>query len=83
MYTVKSASERLSVCPSVVYDLVASGALPHYRIGKKGCRGAIRIAEPDLEAYLDSQKRDKGQEVIPPAPRKPRVTLKHLRLKPC
>ncbi len=83
MYSVKTAAERMGVCESIVYGLVASGAIPHYRIGAPGRRGAIRIAEADLESYLASQKRDKGQEANPPAPRKPRVTLKHLRLKPC
>ncbi len=52
MYSVKTAAERLSLCPSVVYDLVASGVLPRYRIGKKGCRGAIRIEKADLDAFL-------------------------------
>jgi excisionase family DNA binding protein len=84
MYTVKTAAERLSVCPSVVYDLVASGILPHYRIGKKGCRGAIRIDEADLNAFLAAQKREKGPATtMPPAPRKPHVILKHLRLRTC
>jgi excisionase family DNA binding protein len=83
MYTVKTAAHRLSVCPSVVYDLVASGAIPHYRFGKNGCRGAIRIDEADLDAFLAAQKRKKGPEAMPPAPRKPRVILKHLRLRSC
>jgi excisionase family DNA binding protein len=69
MVTVKGASERLTVCPSVVYDLVASGTLPHYRIGKSGRRGSIRILEADLDAFLAAQKREKGPEVNPPAPR--------------
>jgi excisionase family DNA binding protein len=82
MYTVKSAAEHLSVCPSIVYDLVGSGALPHFRIGKNGTRGAIRIAEADLEAYLARQKREKGPEVMPPAPKPPRkkTLFRHIRV---
>jgi hypothetical protein len=64
-----------------VYDLVAAGALPHYRFGKAGCRGSIRIAEADLEAFLAAQKRGEGpKDSVPPA-QKQRIILKHVKLK--
>jgi excisionase family DNA binding protein len=79
MNTVKAAATKLNVCPSVVYDLVASGALPHYRIGRPGRRGAIRIADADLEAYLAGQKRETGP-MVPQAPKR-NIVLKHVKLK--
>ncbi len=81
MYTVKRAAERLGCCVSVVYDLVNSGVLPHYRIGKKGCRGAIRIAEADLESYLASLRRGDGPKESVPPTQKRKIVLKHLTLK--
>ena len=67
MHTVKTAAKRLCICPGIIYDLVTSGALPHYRLGKHGRRGAIRIDEADLEAYLAAQKREKEPDA-PTAP---------------
>jgi excisionase family DNA binding protein len=81
MYTVRTAAEKLGLCPSVVYSLVASGTLPHYRLGKQPGKGAIRISEADLDAFLKTRKREKEPEATPPAPRKPAIVLKHLRLK--
>jgi len=82
VFTVKTAAERMSVCESVVYDLVASGVLPHYRIGKTGSRGAIRIEAADLDAFLASLRREKEPEAVKPPARNSKVILKHLKLKP-
>jgi excisionase family DNA binding protein len=44
---VKQAAERLGVSRSLVYALVASGRLRHYRVGVG--RGTIRIEEDALQ----------------------------------
>src|SRR5437879_2716463 len=49
--TVKQVAERLQVSLSTVYALCVTGELPHRRIGLG--RGCIRIAESDLQEYLD------------------------------
>ena len=49
--TVKEVAERLKVSQGCVYQLVAERRLQHLRIG---CgRGAIRIREEDLQAFID------------------------------
>lgn len=52
MLTVSEVAKRLGVSTALVYQLVAQGRLPCYRIGLR--RGAIRFAESDVEAYLVS-----------------------------
>jgi excisionase family DNA binding protein len=52
MLSVKQAAARLGVSASLVYELVASGTLPCYRLGKRHRRGTIRFAEADLQAFL-------------------------------
>lgn len=81
MYTVKTAAEQMGVCPSVVYELVDAGELPSYRIGKPGRRGTIRIAEGDLEAYLESHKKGESPAAVSPPAMKKKIVLKHLTLK--
>jgi excisionase family DNA binding protein len=56
MLTVKQAAERIKVCPTIVYALVAADVLTHVRVGRPGKRGTIRIAETDLDAYLNSMR---------------------------
>ena len=49
--TVKETAECLKLSVGCVYQLLAERRLPHLRIG---CgRGAIRIREEDLIAFLD------------------------------
>ena len=48
----KQVSDRLNVSLSTVYGLVESGRLGCHRIGQG--RGAIRISEDDLAAYLQA-----------------------------
>lgn len=80
MLSVRQAAARAGVCPSLVYGWVASGELPHFRLGAKGRRGKVAIAEADLDAFLASRKRQGRQEVPPPSPKKPPIRLKHLGL---
>jgi excisionase family DNA binding protein len=80
--TVRQAAERAGVCPAIVYGWVADGELPHFRLGAKGRRGKIAIAEADLGAFLQARKRSGRREAAPPAPRPGPVRLKHLRVRP-
>jgi excisionase family DNA binding protein len=71
--TVRDAAKRLEISAATVYAMVASGRLRCYRVGNG--RGAIRISEEHMAAYLE------GAETAPeaiPAPVR-RVRLKHLR----
>ena len=72
---VKEAAARLEVSAATVYALVASGRLGCNRIGIG--RGAIRISEDQLAAYLKGSL----SEIVPDPPaitQPPR--LKHIRL---
>lgn len=66
--------ERLQVSRSKVYELIESGRLPHYRID-----GCVRVAEDQLEAYLESVRQQPGPSRQARGP-EPRLTLKHLKL---
>jgi excisionase family DNA binding protein len=81
MLTVKDIAERLKISEAVVYGWCGQG-LTHYRMGAKGRRGCIRIAEADLAAWLEKLKTQKGQEdVKPPAPKIQPLKLHHLKVK--
>ena len=70
--TVRQAADRLEVSQSLVYGLIASGKLKHYRIGKG--RGCIRIADEHVVEFL------RGAEPVvltPPVPAS-RFKPKHL-----
>jgi excisionase family DNA binding protein len=78
--TVKQIAKQLNVSGATVYGWVMSGALACYRLGAKGRRGAIRVAEADLVAFLESLKTQRGQQAVkPPAPRR-KIKLQHLQL---
>jgi len=81
MLTVNEIAKRLNVCPSLVYGWVESGMLSHFRLGCRGKRGAIRVDEADLQAFLAMQKREGRQDHLPSHP-KPRSksAFKHLRV---
>ena len=71
MMSPKQAAEKIGVSDSLVYEWCAAGLLPHYRLGRKGRRGCIRIDEAELDAFLARCR----QEVRPPVP-----PLKHIQL---
>ncbi|MEZ5942471.1 MAG: helix-turn-helix domain-containing protein [Planctomycetaceae bacterium] len=76
-HTVSQVADRLGVSASCIYQLIESGQLVPHRLGPN--RGAIRISERDLLAYIEScrdAKDHKKQEKRRPA----RTTLKHLKL---
>jgi excisionase family DNA binding protein len=47
LLTVKQVAAALQLSASKVYELLAKGTLPRYKIG-----GAVRIAQADLDEYL-------------------------------
>ena len=52
MLTPKTAAERAGVSASLVYAWCREQRLPHYRVGREGTRGRIRIAPADLDAFI-------------------------------
>lgn len=79
MLTVKQVAERLAVSQTCVYQLIATGKLACHRIGIG--RGAIRVGEDDLAAFVESS-RTPAESCPPPKPQKlvSRRQFKHLRL---
>ena len=71
LLTVKEVAERLNVSPACVYQLVAEHKIAHVRIG---CgRGAIRITESDLQAFLQGCRVEENSRPIP-------QSLRHIKL---
>jgi excisionase family DNA binding protein len=63
--------------PATVYQMCARGKLAHIRVGVG--RGAIRIRQEDLDAFIAEAAA--GQpEVTTPQPRSKPIKLKHLSL---
>jgi len=54
--TVKEFAERAEISLSLAYLLIAEGRVPHRRIGQRGKRGAIRIAEEDFKEFMERCK---------------------------
>ena len=79
MFSVHEIAQRLGVSPTCVYQLIQVGKIACHRIGIG--RGAIRIAECDLQEYLTSSR---SERALPDAnaPTKTRRgnTFRHLRL---
>lgn len=76
MLSVRECAERACVCESLVRSWLASGQLPHYRLGAKGKRGKIVVSVEDLDGLLASFKVERQASL--PAPRSQPVKLKHL-----
>lgn len=74
LLTVREVAQMLRVSTNCVYDLVAKGKLCCYRVGVG--RGAIRVRQEDVSAYLAGCRREPSDE----APAMPRRRLKHLTL---
>lgn len=70
--TVKEAAKQLNVSPNTIYALVSNRKLACNRIGLG--RGAIRIAQKDLEAFLQASN---SSNAIESAPRSSR--LRHIK----
>jgi excisionase family DNA binding protein len=80
LLTVKQAAAQLGLSTSLVYALCGSKRLRHERHGLG--RGKILIPEDAIEEYRRSVTvaMAQGADQPPPAPKKPRVKLKHLEL---
>jgi excisionase family DNA binding protein len=52
--TVKQAAERIGVSPSLIYAWCREQRLAHYRMGREGKRGQIRINPADLKSLINS-----------------------------
>lgn len=78
MMTVRQAAARATVSESVIRAWVASGSLPHYRLGAPNKRGKIAILPEDLDAFLAGRR----VENAPPPPRvkKPKPVFRHLKV---
>ncbi|MFO0905783.1 MAG: helix-turn-helix domain-containing protein [Pirellulales bacterium] len=72
LMTVQEVARRLNISRSKAYQMVDSGALPHFRIG-----GSVRVAEEQLAEYLESVRQGPRERAAPV--RRTRSTLKHLR----
>jgi len=75
MMKVREVAQRLCCAVSTVYQLIDTGKLGAFHIGRSG--GAIRVSEEQLREYLESSR------TVPnvPATRKPpRPKLKHIKL---
>ena len=57
LLTLNNVSERLSVSISTVRRIVREGLLPAYRVG-----GRLRFKLHEVDAYVDAQRIDAGQE---------------------
>ena len=80
MFTVKEVAERAGVSAGLVYDWIASGMLSHYRMGRSGRRGGIRVNEADLDAFLLTFRQGAAEPRArkPPAPAPSKRRFKHL-----
>lgn len=56
LLTFPQAAERLECSRWHVYDLVKDGVLPRRLAGRPGKKPRMRIAESDLQAYIESTK---------------------------
>lgn len=77
--TPREAAERARVSQNLIYQWCAEKRLPHLRLGRRGSRGKILIEQADLDAFLERQKVEGGEEP-PPAPKPVRQQFQHLKL---
>ncbi len=68
-------ADRLNVSLSTVYGLIESKRLACYRIGQG--RGAVRVSEDDLAAYLQHCR---SEQTVAPVRKLHRRRLNHIRL---
>ncbi len=66
LLTLNNVSERLSVSISTVRRIVREGLLPAYRVG-----GRLRFKLHEVDAYVDAQRIDAGQERLEQARAEP------------
>jgi len=64
LLTAKEAGERLGGGERFARRLIAERRIPVVRLGENGKRGAVRIAESDLDDYIEQHR-----EAVTPAKR--------------
>jgi excisionase family DNA binding protein len=72
--TPKEAAARARVSLSLVYSWCNSHSLVHFRIGRQGRRGLIRIEDSDLDSFLSAFREERQESLAP-------LALKHIKLK--
>jgi excisionase family DNA binding protein len=81
MLTVQMAAEKAGVSKSLVYIWIEKDVLPHFRLGKPGSRGTIRIDESDLKTFLDSLKHAKRPKASLPSALKTKSVFRHINVR--
>lgn len=66
LLTIDDVSDRLSVSISTVRRIVREGLLPAYRVG-----GRLRFKLYEVDAYVNAQRIDAGQERLEQARAEP------------
>jgi excisionase family DNA binding protein len=80
MLRVKEIAKLAGVSAGLVYAWIEQGVLPHFRLGKAGTRGTIRVAETEFQRFLESMKhKARPQECPAAAPVK--SAFRHLRVR--
>jgi excisionase family DNA binding protein len=77
LLTIRETAILLRISIAAAYEIVKSGKLPSYRLGKSGA--SIRVSRGDLLLYLESSR----QQTPTAAPARrvhPKRKLKHLKL---
>jgi len=80
MLRVKDIAKLAGVSAGLVYLWIEEGVLPHFRLGRPGTRGTIRVAETDLQQFLESLKQGMRPQVVPATP-SPKSSFRHLRVR--
>ncbi len=73
MLTVAEVAKRLRVSMGTVYSAIADGRLKCHRFGRG--RGAIRIAEEDLQSFIERSTEARSDDE-----QRPPVRFRHLKL---
>jgi excisionase family DNA binding protein len=81
MLTVQLAAEKAGVSKSLVYIWIEKGILPHFRLGKPGSRGTIRIDESDLRTFLESLRRAKRPKASVPSANRAKNVFQHINVR--
>ena len=77
MYKVPELAAKMSCSTSFVYEVIASGELPHYRLGKG--QGGIRVSEDQFQKFLAGRERGSASRPGPgPTPARRRIRARHL-----
>lgn len=56
--TIAEVARHLRISESLAYCLVAEKRLPAIRLGRRGKRGAIRVEEDALRAFVEQTRDD-------------------------